>query len=55
MYADLAFAYATAGDSKGALNYAAKARQLASRIGSDRQRLRLAKLQLPEIGGPGVA
>lgn len=55
MYADLAFAYATAGDSKGALSYAARARQLASRIGSDRQRQRLAKLQLPEVGGPGVA
>lgn len=55
MYADLAFAYAAAGDSRGALDYATKARQLATRIGSDRQRLRLAKLKLPEIGRTGIA
>lgn len=54
-YTDLAFAYAAAGDSRGALAYAAKARQLATRIGSDRQRQRLAKLQLPEIGRTGIA
>jgi tetratricopeptide (TPR) repeat protein len=47
MYVDLAFAYAAAGDSRGALEYAQKARQLASRIGSDRQRQRLATLELP--------
>lgn len=47
MYVDLAFAYAAAGDSRGALEYARKARQLASRIGSDRQRQRLANLELP--------
>ncbi|WP_231499968.1 tetratricopeptide repeat protein [Saccharothrix sp. NRRL B-16314] len=54
-YTDLAFAYAAAGDSRGALACAAKARQLATRIGSDRQRQRLAKLQLPEVGRTGIA
>ncbi|MGZ3140955.1 tetratricopeptide repeat protein [Lentzea chajnantorensis] len=47
MYVDLAFAYAAAGDRETALAYARKARQLASRIGSDRQRQRLANLELP--------
>ncbi|MCS7478186.1 tetratricopeptide repeat protein [Umezawaea endophytica] len=47
MYVDLAFAYAAAGDSRGAQEYARKAKQLASRIGSDRQRQRLASLELP--------
>lgn len=46
-YVDLAFAYAAAGDGRGALEYARKARQLATRIGSDRQRQRLANLELP--------
>lgn len=55
MYADLAFAYAAAGDSKGAMEYARKAKQLASRIGSDRQRQRLANLELPAGGGTGIA
>ncbi|MFS8100271.1 tetratricopeptide repeat protein [Lentzea alba] len=54
-YVDLAFAYAAAGDSRGALEYAQKARQLAKRIGSDRQRQRLANLELPSPRGPGVA
>ncbi|WP_329787921.1 tetratricopeptide repeat protein [Lentzea sp. DG1S-22] len=47
LYVDLAFAYAAAGDSRGALDYARKARQLASRIKSDRQQRRLANLELP--------
>lgn len=47
MYVDLAFAYAAAGDSRGAFEYARKARQLASRIRSDRQAKRLASLDLP--------
>ncbi|MDX3663952.1 hypothetical protein PV646_42270 [Streptomyces sp. ID05-26A] len=54
-YVDLAFAYAAAGDSKGAVELAQKARQLAKRIGSDRQRQRLAKLELPGPRGPGIA
>ncbi|GLY51873.1 hypothetical protein Lesp01_55290 [Lentzea sp. NBRC 102530] len=47
LYVDLAFAYAAAGDSRGALRYARTARQLASRIKSDRQQRRLANLELP--------
>lgn len=54
-YVDLAFAYAAAGDSKGAVQHAQTARQLAKRIGSDRQRQRLANLELPGPRGPGVA
>ncbi|WP_191304907.1 tetratricopeptide repeat protein [Lentzea cavernae] len=54
-YVDLAFAYAAAGDSKGAVEFAQNARQLAKRIGSDRQRQRLAKLELPTPRGPGTA
>ncbi|WP_235922155.1 tetratricopeptide repeat protein [Lentzea tibetensis] len=53
-YTDLAFAYAAAGDSRGAMDYARQARQLAKRIGSDRQRQRLASLELPGPRGPGV-
>ncbi|WP_256335092.1 tetratricopeptide repeat protein [Lentzea albidocapillata] len=55
MYVDLAFAYAAAGDSKGALKYARLARQLASRIGSERQRQRLVNLELPGVGSAGIA
>ena len=55
MYVDLAFAYAAAGDREAALTYARKARQLASRIGSDRQRQRLEKLELPGSSSPGTA
>lgn len=51
MYVDLAFAYAAAGDRETALAYARKARQLASRIGSDRQRQRLETFELPGSGG----
>ncbi|RAS68466.1 hypothetical protein C8D87_102532 [Lentzea atacamensis] len=55
-YVDLAFAYAAAGDGRGALEYARKARQLATRIGSDRQRQRLANLELPvPRGGRDIA
>ncbi|XVV01919.1 tetratricopeptide repeat protein [Actinosynnema sp. CA-248983] len=54
MYVDLAFAYAAAGDRATALEYARKARQLASRIGSDRQRQRLASLELPGGGAPSI-
>jgi tetratricopeptide (TPR) repeat protein len=43
----LAFAYSRAGDREAAVSYSRKARQLASRIGSDRQRKRLAGLLLP--------
>lgn len=55
MYVDLAFAYAAAGDSRGALEYARQARQLAHRIGSDRQRQRLMNLELPGVGSAGIA
>ncbi|GAA1301691.1 hypothetical protein GCM10009634_60490 [Saccharothrix xinjiangensis] len=55
IYVDLAFAYAAAGDSKGAVDYTRKAKQLASRIGSNRQQQRLANLELPHAGGTGVA
>ena len=55
MYVDLAFAYAAAGDSRGALEYARQARQLAHRIGSDRQRQRLMNLELPDVGSAGIA
>lgn len=55
MFVDLAFAYAAAGDRTNALNYAQKARQLASRIGSDRQRQRLMNLELPGAGSAGIA
>ncbi|MDX8052855.1 tetratricopeptide repeat protein [Lentzea sp. BCCO 10_0798] len=47
MYVDLAFAYAAAGDGRGAQDYAQKARQLAARIKSDRQAKRLAGLEFP--------
>ncbi|QUF07921.1 tetratricopeptide repeat protein [Actinosynnema pretiosum subsp. pretiosum] len=47
LYVDLAFAYAAAGDTRGAVEYARKAKQLAIRIGSDRHRQRLANLELP--------
>ncbi|MCP2262243.1 hypothetical protein LX15_005977 [Streptoalloteichus tenebrarius] len=47
MLVDLAFAYAAAGDRDAALEYARKARQLVSQIGSDRQRRRLKRLVLP--------
>ncbi|MBB5955884.1 tetratricopeptide (TPR) repeat protein [Saccharothrix tamanrassetensis] len=52
MFTDLAFAYAAAGDSRMAQEYARKARRLAAQIGSDRQRRRLANLELPESGSP---
>jgi tetratricopeptide (TPR) repeat protein len=55
MYVDLAFAYAAAGDTRGAVDYARKARQLAARIGSDRQRQRLATLVLPDFGRTSIA
>jgi tetratricopeptide (TPR) repeat protein len=55
MYVDLAFAYAAAGDTRGAVDYARKARQLATRIGSDRHRQRLATLVLPDFGRTGIA
>ncbi|USX49474.1 tetratricopeptide repeat protein [Lentzea sp. HUAS12] len=56
LYVDLAFAYAAAGDSRGALEYARTARQLASRIKSDRQQRRLAALELPvPRGGSSIA
>ncbi|GAA0242903.1 hypothetical protein GCM10010492_47680 [Saccharothrix mutabilis subsp. mutabilis] len=55
MLTDLAFAYAAAGDSRMAVEYARKARRLATQIGSDRQRRRLANLELPQSGGSGVA
>jgi tetratricopeptide (TPR) repeat protein len=55
MYVDLAFAYAAAGDTRGAVEYARKARQLATRIGSDRQRQRLTTLVLPDVGRTGIA
>jgi tetratricopeptide (TPR) repeat protein len=43
----LAFAYSRAGDRDAAISYSRQARQLASRIGSDRQRKRLGDLRLP--------
>lgn len=54
MYVDLAFAYAAAGDGRGAQDYAHKARQLAARIKSDRHAKRLAGLELP-LSKPGGA
>jgi len=47
MLVDLAYAHAATGDRDAALHYARKARRLASQIGSDRQRRRLADLELP--------
>jgi tetratricopeptide (TPR) repeat protein len=44
---DLAFAHATRGDRATARNYAREARQVASQIGSERQKKRLARLLLP--------
>jgi len=55
MFVDLAFAYAAAGDSSKAVEYARKARRLASQIGSDRQRQRLANLELPDAGRSSIA
>ncbi|RKT53014.1 hypothetical protein C8E97_1558 [Saccharothrix australiensis] len=55
MFVDLAFAYAAAGDSRMAVEYARKARRLAAQIGSDRQRQRLANLELPDARGSGIA
>jgi tetratricopeptide (TPR) repeat protein len=43
----LAFAYSRAGDREAAISYSGRARQLASRIGSDRQKKRLGDLRLP--------
>jgi hypothetical protein len=43
----LAFAHSRAGDREAALGYSRQARQLASRIGSDRQKKRLGDLRLP--------
>jgi tetratricopeptide (TPR) repeat protein len=47
MLADLAFAYAAAGDRDAAVDYARQARRLASQIKSDRQLRRLSGLILP--------
>jgi tetratricopeptide (TPR) repeat protein len=44
----LAFAYSRAGDREAAISYSRQARQLASRIGSDRQKKRLGGLRLPD-------
>lgn len=46
---DLAFAHSSAGNRDGAMNYARQARQLASQIGSERQKRRLARLLLPAV------
>ncbi|MEU5690570.1 tetratricopeptide repeat protein [Actinosynnema sp. NPDC020468] len=54
MYVDLAFAYAAAGSRTEALDYVRKAKQLASRIGSDRQQRRLAKFELADPEVPRV-
>lgn len=43
----LAFAYSRAGDREAAISHSRQARQLASRIGSDRQKKRLGNLRLP--------
>jgi len=43
----LAFAHSRAGDREAAISYSRQARQLASRIGSDRQKKRLGNLRLP--------
>jgi transcriptional regulator with XRE-family HTH domain len=53
LLADLAFAYAVAGDRDAALDHARQARRLASQIKSDRQLRRLGGLILP--GSAGVA
>jgi tetratricopeptide (TPR) repeat protein len=45
--ASLAFAHSRAGDREAAISYSRQARQLASRIGSDRQKKRLNDLRLP--------
>lgn len=47
MLVDLAYAHATTGDRDAAQQCAREARRLASQIGSDRQRRRLANLELP--------
>lgn len=44
---DLAFAYARKGERDAAISYARRARQVAGRIGSERQKRRLASLLLP--------
>jgi tetratricopeptide (TPR) repeat protein len=44
----LAFAYSRAEDREAAISYSGHARQLASRIGSDRQKRRLGDLRLPD-------
>jgi tetratricopeptide (TPR) repeat protein len=44
---DLAYAYTRAGDRDGAVGYMRRARQIASRIGSERQKRRLRGLVLP--------
>jgi tetratricopeptide (TPR) repeat protein len=46
---DLAFAYSASGDRVGAVEYARQARQLASQIGSERQKRRLARLLFPSV------
>lgn len=46
---DLAFAQAAVGNRDAAVTYAWEARQLASQIGSERQKRRLARLLLPTI------
>jgi len=43
----LAFAHSRAGDREAAISYSRQARQLDSRIGSDRQKKRLSDLRLP--------
>jgi transcriptional regulator with XRE-family HTH domain len=47
--ADLAFAHAAIGNRDAAIHYARQARQLASQIGSERQKRRLARLLLPTV------
>jgi tetratricopeptide (TPR) repeat protein len=47
--ADLAFAHAAMGNRDAAIHYARQARQLASEIGSERQKRRLTRLLLPTI------
>ncbi len=44
----LAFAHSRIGDREAALSYSGQARQLASRIGSERQKKRLGDLRLPD-------
>lgn len=47
--ADLAFAHSAMGNRDAAIHYARQARQLASQIGSERQKRRLARLLLPTV------